>query len=370
MYPWCIASTTVRGGTPLSVLQHIVRTRLAAELENVATDAVAYLLAQSPDARRALVALLRAVTPGLPEDLAFAPQVGFAGEATTEAAPLRPDLIGSVSGIAHAFLENKFWAGLTDQQPLGYLSALAAATKRPTLLVFVVPEARAGSVWHELRRRAKAVDVVVGERPAPVGFVRAATTSTGPDLALTTWRHLLDALELGVGDDPAVRADLAQLRALCLATDAEAFVPLAAESVTDQASAAFVLRLGRLVRAAIDLGVAQGALDVSGLRPSVSWERTGQYVRVVGPNAGIWLGVHFQLWRDADATPLWMVCSGTDWGRGDRVRASVEGWARDQGRRVVDLGGGSFAVGLQVPVGMELAAAAEGVLEQVLAMAY
>ncbi|MCA1791406.1 MAG: hypothetical protein LC667_16630, partial [Thioalkalivibrio sp.] len=306
----------------MSVLQHIVRTRLVGELENVATDAVAYLLLESVDARRAMVALLRTVTPGLPEDLAFAAQVSFASEGPD--APARPDLVGSAGSLPRVFVENKFWAGLTDRQPLGYLAALAEDSRAASLLLFVVPDARVASVWHELLRRASAGGVAVHERPAPVGIERVAATTSGPDLAITTWRHLLDALELGVGDDPSVLSDLAQLRDLCLATDAEAFVPLSAESVTDQAMAAFVLRLGRLVRATVDLGVSRRMFDVTGLRPSVSWERTGQYLRVVGPEVGIWLGTHFQLWRDSDATPLWVVFSGTEWGRGDRVRALVE----------------------------------------------
>ena len=238
----------------------------------------------------------------------------------------------------------------------------------PTALLFVVPDARAWSVWRELLRRIEAAGIGIEERAAPVGVLRVVGTAVGPLMALTSWQLVLDAIALEVSGDEQTMADLAQLRALCMASDAEAFAPLATESVTDQSTAAFVLRLVRLTQAVVELGVERGALSVSGLRPQANWERIGQYVRVVAANAGIWLGVHFQLWRDADATPLWVVFSDSAWGQGSRVRLSVERWARARNRRVHDLDGQTFAVGIEVPGGLELRAAAVRVLDQVVAM--
>jgi hypothetical protein len=64
-----------------------------------------------------------------------------------------PDLIGlDTTGAERLFIENKFWAGLTENQPAGYLERLGA--KGGGLLVFIVPSRRFGMVWTELARSA------------------------------------------------------------------------------------------------------------------------------------------------------------------------------------------------------------------------
>ena len=65
----------------------------------------------------------------------------------------QPDLtIYDSAGQHRLFVENKFWAGLTDAQPVTYLSHLPQDND-PSALVFLVPEERVRSVWAELRRR-------------------------------------------------------------------------------------------------------------------------------------------------------------------------------------------------------------------------
>lgn len=352
----------------MSVLQHVVRTRLASEREDVATEALAYILRRSGEARLAFAKLLRSLVPDLPDGLTIETQSGSTLELGDATALVRPDMVASSDGQPYVLVENKFWAGLTDQQPAGYLEVLARGAPRSTALLFVAPAARDLSVWHELLRRLAAAGIGTEERPAPVGIRQVVGTSRGPAMALTTWQLVLDAIALEASGDEATMADLAQLRALCVASDAEAFAPLAADAVTDQSTAAFILRLVRLTQAVVELGVERGALSVGGLRPQANWERVGQYAQVVDANAGLWLGVHFQLWRDVDATPLWVVFSDTAWGQGSRVRMGVERWARTQNRRVHDLDGQTFAVGVEVPVGLELQVAAGHVLDQVVAM--
>jgi len=61
------------------------------------------------------------------------------------------------------FVENKFWAGLTDNQPISYLKQLAKYTQ-PTVLLVVVPEAREQTVWRELIRRLKGADISATDR--------------------------------------------------------------------------------------------------------------------------------------------------------------------------------------------------------------
>jgi hypothetical protein len=53
------------------------------------------------------------------------------------------------------FVENKFWTGLTDNQPVSYIEQLSAFTQ-PTVLLVVVPAAREQTIWRELLSRQEA----------------------------------------------------------------------------------------------------------------------------------------------------------------------------------------------------------------------
>ena len=126
-----------------SVLGHIVQRRFSQHSEDIATDALAYILGASEAARAGFLRLLRGIVPELP-DLYFRTQ-----QAEGSA---RPDMWGYDLGTPRVLVENKFWAGLTDNQPVTYLGLLAEYPQ-PTILLVVVPAARGAAVWRELCRR-------------------------------------------------------------------------------------------------------------------------------------------------------------------------------------------------------------------------
>lgn len=126
-----------------TVLSHIVRKRFSAEYENVATEALAFIVQSSEAAKRGLMKLFHGIAPDLPS-LQFRTQQNE-GSA-------RPDMCGLSDGIPRVFIENKFWAGLTENQPVTYLGILSKYDK-PCILLVVVPEARQETMWRELLRR-------------------------------------------------------------------------------------------------------------------------------------------------------------------------------------------------------------------------
>lgn len=188
-------------------------------------------------------------------------------------------------------------------------------------------------------------------------------------LALTSWTRLLAALDAAAADDPATRGDLAQLRALCQASDEDAFLPLTAEELTDQRTPALMLQLGNLVQRVTDLGVARGVFGVDGLRPQASWDRVGRYIWLPARHgAGAWFGVHFGYWREHGGTPMWLVFADSGFGRANEVRPMLERWAALAGRLVV-AGQSELAVSLDLPVGEEADAVANELLSDLAAIA-
>jgi hypothetical protein len=103
-----------------------------------------------------------------------------------------------------------------------YRRMLADGRDDGGLQVVVVPSARVSTIWSELLRHVDGAGSVAVEDPAPIGFTRLAKTNMGPSLALTTWRQVIETLQLELTHDPARLADVMQLRTLCDAADVDA----------------------------------------------------------------------------------------------------------------------------------------------------
>jgi hypothetical protein len=324
-----------------TVFSHIVQKRFSHVNEDVATDALSFILHSSECARNGMMKFLRGIVADMPA-LQFRTQ-------QTEGS-VRPDMWGFDEAEPRVFIENKFWAGLTDNQPVSYLRQLAEHTQ-PTLLLVVGPDAREQTLWRELIRRLEDAGISVAARDAAAGIVDSIATEIGPILALTSWTKLLATLELESADDPRSRSDLLQLRALCDAADSEAFVPVSSTEVTDQRTPAFILQLNSIVQASVELAVTEGVLNISRLLPQASWERIGRYARFSDePDVGVWLGIHFGLWKMHGGTPLWLVFSPGEWGRALDVRLLLEPWAAKKGVPTARHNDG-FAVPVDIAVG-------------------
>ena len=339
----------------MSVLSHIVWQRLPNEVENVATEALTFILNRSDGARRGITKLLRGVLPDLP-DLEFTTQTPIEGG--------RPDMTGDDGVQTYVLVENKFWAGLTENQPHAYLHHLATTVNHRGVLLIVCPAARATSLWLELTRRLHTTGITTTPTASPPGIERTAHTSSGPTLALTTWPQLLAALDLETTNEPDTRADIEQLRALCHKTDQAAWKPLQAETLTDQATPALMLQLGALTDEIIQEGVNRGTMSIQGVTASSTYERIGRYVTLIEPRAGVWIGAHFTMWRDHGATPMWLLCHGTDWGQGKTYKPHILTWARTTNRPFASANASGFAVGLHLPPGTEKPGVVASVLDQ------
>src|SRR5215472_9742743 len=120
--------------------------RFSTHPENLATEAMAFIVNRSPAMREALRRLVGRTGIELPQLATIRSQAG-------DDQGNIPDLIGvDATGAERLLIENKFWAGLTENQPAGYLDRLPA--EGGAVLVFIVPSRRFALVWTELARSA------------------------------------------------------------------------------------------------------------------------------------------------------------------------------------------------------------------------
>ena len=340
MYP------ILRMTTSPSVLAFLA-TRFATSPENLATEALNFILATSASARRAMLDLCRQLGCEDAVDLAFATQA-------TNDDGARPDLVGrTVTGSTPVVVEAKFWAGLTGNQPAAYLRKLQDGG----LLLFVAPAARADTLWQELLRRSGYDGGQDAPALAQVADTRRVRIGSRV-LALMSWRtllaHLHDASALA--GEP-VTADIRQLASLCDKMDSEAFLPLRAEELTSD--------LGRRVRQFCDMAdrvtdllVAKCFAEVKGLRATGGKGWFGRYMRFRG--RGGFLHFDARRWARHGHSPLWLAV----YGRGfdsctvepDHLRAEGIVFYPSKGRCMVPL---------FLREGVELDAVIEDVLAQV-----
>lgn len=158
-----------------TVLAHIAGA--ITQKENVATEAVAFILNRSAPARAALHAQIAMLLGDVAPISRIATQTAVGVES-------RPDLLlHGDGGDVLGYVEAKFWAALTNAQPLEYVKRLSAGTGG--VLVLLAPERRLPTLRAEVLERVHALAPVVTEHCVTLGSCRSrgrsSTTSTFRD---------------------------------------------------------------------------------------------------------------------------------------------------------------------------------------------
>ncbi|MFO1155187.1 MAG: hypothetical protein U1E42_16220 [Rhodospirillales bacterium] len=329
--------------------------RFAPHPENLATEALHFVLARSMVAARAFANFLVRTGAPVRQVVTYQTQSGSAEGGT-------PDIIGyDAENRPLIIIENKFWAGLTDKQPVQYLEQL-----RPYggLLLFVAPRQRQCTIWTELCRRVReagnAMEQALGDEE-----MIFAPISDGRVLALSSWSTVLDIMRTAIvaADERSCAADLEQLQGLCEVMDAKAFLPLRVDELSDQSVALRMINYADLVRSLIDDVCSQKCADRQGLRPTHGWHKTGHYLRIGG--YGCWLGINLGLWARYGITPLWASFEGsTEFVKASVVSEKLRSWAASSPPRAI-IESNAAHVPIWLPAGVEEATVKSVALRQV-----
>ena len=253
---------------------------------------------------------------------------------------VQPDLaVFDVHGKARLFIENKFEAWLTPNQPVEYLKRLPRDGQ--SMLAFIAPEERAKSLWAELKKRCQDKGYALADESSTKHFRRMRVTKRGllplparwKWVLLTSWRWVLDTLQQAAAAEghEAIARDIVQLRGLTEPTTSSSPLsdghderpdgssdaqhvgrpdaieePPGASPVTDWRVARRMSNYASLIDRITDRLVQEGVADTKGLNRS-GW---GRYLGL-HTKFGLWLGVDFYTWRDRGITPIWLSFSGS-----------------------------------------------------------
>ena len=327
---------------------------LGSSIENIAVEALGHILSTSKAALGAIEDLLKAGGAG----------VGAIRGVQTQDSDERgrPDLSGcDDNGEDRVLIEAKFWAGLTERQPVDYLNRLP--TDKPSALLFVAPRARFESLWAELQRRVTDKAGLDLESDKSMEHLRSAVVSGERRLMLTSWKALLEsmAFKAGISGDSRAEIDIRQLLGLAQREDKEAFLPLRSEELGPEFPRR-VLGYRRLVGDVATRVSQEDWANKIGSRPSSGETYYGWNLLIAG--AGAWFGFSFGNWARHRDTPLWL--NFYTW-RNDRPRVKLAEVRRRLAPLLQEIPPGIIDTGrrLLVPIGLPEGVEYETVLDTV-----
>ena len=281
-----------------TLLAHLAL-KLAHHPENIAVEALGHILSTSPAAIRTLEDVLK--TGGA--------EVGEIAQVQTQASDeegSRPDLVGrDAGGRKRMLIEAKFWAGLTERQPVKYLEHLLKQDQ-PSVLLFVAPAKRFEPLWNELCRLVKAADIKLVSGRTEETNLRSAVVDGKCRLMLTSWATLLDrmASRASTAGESHTECDIQQLRGLADQMDDGAFLPLRREELGPE----FPRRLANLRKLVDDVIECLEQKELAERSGNLSNMQTeyGRHLLLSRSGAGTWFGLDYDKWAKIWDTPLWL----------------------------------------------------------------
>lgn len=342
------------------VLAHLAR-RFAVSPENIASESLTWILRRSAAASGAVSVLVRTFGAEVPDGLTFVGQVGSPDTG-------RPDVVGTDDqSRARVLIEAKFAAGLTAQQPGGYLNSLTSG--EPSCLLVVAPSVRLASLWVELLR---AVPELVSEVPAPssLGETRQhLDAGAGRALAMVSWRELvlavLDAVR--ASGELSLVQDTEQLLALTEAMDEAEFEPARPEDFSFR-TARQLHQLESVIQSTYYRVIKGPTVEKIRGRPSHGRTFYGWYVRAAQAQKSIWFGYLPRAWSKHGISPLWARLSETKaWSR-QRLETVLAPFGRTGGSGLFD-DDRAFLIPLSVPLHAGKADVIDSVIGQLKAIA-
>lgn len=264
--------------------------------EDIATEALCHVFDHSDACVDALNGVVQSGVRGIdPIDTVKTQVIGVDGT--------RPDLVGfDEEGQERVLIEVKFWAGLTANQPNGYIKRLPQDS--PSVLMFLVPDDRVRSLWPQLRKRLDRKFDAVEELEAERRCVSIGGSRR--HLMVVSWGSLLDAMSArsSDSDEPRAVTQIRQLRSLARYADKGAFKPIPPGKESGMDSEIRLRQYRRLVDAATEEGINQDWADRKGLRATPKPYGYGRYIRLHG--TVVWFGINLRLFEDTGETPLWV----------------------------------------------------------------
>ena len=211
----------------------------------------------------------------------------------------RPDIAAYQNGQLKIFCEAKFYAGLTENQPVSYLKRLSNSIDSG--LLFICPRNRIISLWGKIRAIASNAgyqENIISETSVCYNNVY---------MAIISWSEVLSELiRVAMAREPEYLGDLKQLEGFYLEIENESFIPFRPEEFGAQI-ASDIDRYYHVIDEVFNRLNSHKELNpqTKGLRKSPQWQGYTSYIRL--NNFGVSVAFLRNLWKRSTSieTPFW-----------------------------------------------------------------
>ena len=337
-----------------SLFGHLA-SRFSAHPENLSTEALNYILTRSTIARKTFLKFLDQVGIELPEDLSFRTQM-----AEDEGAI--PDLVGKdENGNQVLIVEAKFWAALTDNQPVTYLNYLP--NNLGGVLLFIAPSLRFQTIWGELVRRCNNAGITVKSFPKTNTGLIFGKIGSDQAIVLATWRSILSFMLQALESEGEfeIASDIRQLQGLCESMDREAFLPIHAEEFGPLIAKRF-LQYYDLVDKVLYRIKEEGLADTKGLTQGSKRECYKRFFSMKG--FGCSIAFHRDYWATLRETPLWITVKSGDFKFSHKAKDLLSKLELQEPSRLIQIND-ELAIPLYLATGVEENDVIEDLVNQV-----
>ena len=276
-----------------SLLAHLY-TRIKGSQEDVATLSLQYILSQSSELNTTFTKL---IADALQLEL---PALHYTCQVVGENKE-RPDMVGSDDTHHEQVLcEMKFYAGLTENHPMGYIDRLK--DRKGKGLVFICPKVRKTLLWKKLCEICTTPENEVQKKGD------YCIRINGINLSIVTWTQVLNRLtEVSSALSLTCSSEIKQLVGFCNQMDSDAFIPLVAEDLSADV-AKKIDRYYQVVDETTKLLHADKTLKTSSKGLKVSNTRDYYSNRLFLDEFGVEITYNRMLWKNPSSreTPFWL----------------------------------------------------------------
>lgn len=139
-----------------------------------------------------------------------------------------------------------------------------------------------------------------------------ATVAGQQTMAIVSWRALLDCLKapLQLASDAPTREDIAQLEGLCERQDADAFMPVSHEELSNHIYRR-VIQFQEMVEPIVDILIKKGIVVQQRASRDAWVGYLGRWVEFSGH--WLFLDCNVNRWMAYASTPFWLTIAGSNW---------------------------------------------------------
>ncbi|MEJ8590341.1 hypothetical protein JSO54_03715 [Riemerella anatipestifer] len=278
--------------------------------EDIASDGLKHILQNSIYAKKYLQTLIFAKTNIQLPELNYTNQIS-----KNELG--RTDISGvDINGDENLIIEAKFWASLTENQPISYLKRI----NKNGVLLFVCPTLRKSSLFVELKRKLNEENLAFVADDLTLKLV----LQNRKQILVQSWNEILEPIKeiLKENNQQKLVSDIDQVIGFCEVIDSNSFIPLSENDLSPE--------IGRKISSYYSL-VDEVISELSKnenykqdrLTEGKPAREAGYYKYRKFKNYGVTFGLNFNYWTQFTDTPFWLKITELDFKQSENLKFNL-----------------------------------------------